>query len=224
MTTARPKRMKEIRPADYFRFLSLRKSIRIEGKSISIGNGKSVSRWSPPGDYEAEAYTVWSFPDRGDWATHNGEYRGNWSPYIPRNLIERFTSKDDWVLDPMMGGGTTLVESRLLGRNSIGIDINPDAVILARDRLRFQLPQEPREGSVSVLTYVGDARRLDKIADESMDLVASHPPYADIIQYGRGQIEGDLSGTRCFDDYISGVREVADECFRVLKPDSKCAI
>src|SRR2546422_5248015 len=178
MPTASPKRMKEIRPTDYIRFLSLRKSIRIEGKKIPIGNGKAISRWSPPGEYEAEAYTVWSFPDRGDWATHNGEYRGNWSPYIPRNLIERFTSKDDWVLDPMMGGGTTLVESRLLGRNAIGVDVNLNAVMLARDRLAFRVPRAIRTGSVEIKTYLGDARQLNKIPNGTIELVATHPPYA----------------------------------------------
>src|SRR5947208_7318268 len=166
MAKSPPKRMKEIRQAYYVRFLSLRKSITIEGKNISIGNGKAISKWSPPGEYEPEAYTVWSFPDRGNWATHNGEYRGNWSPYIPRNLIERFTLKDDWVLDPMMGGGTTLVESRLLGRNAIGVDINLNAVILARDGLRFRLPSDMQNGRSEIKTYVGDARRLEKIENE----------------------------------------------------------
>src|SRR6266571_7580717 len=170
MSTGAPKRMKEIRPSDYVRFLALRKSIRIEGKSIPIGNGKAISSWGPPAEYGSEANTVWSFPDRGDWATHNGEYRGNWSPYIPRNLIQRFTSKDEWVLDPMMGGGTTLVESRLLGRNAIGVDINLNAVILARDRLRFRIPPELKEQKSEIKTFLGDARRLEKIANETIDL------------------------------------------------------
>lgn len=43
--------------------------------------------------------TVWSFPDRGDWATHVGNYRGNWSPHIPRNLILRYTQPGELVLD-----------------------------------------------------------------------------------------------------------------------------
>src|SRR6267143_4230143 len=158
MIAVSPKRMKEIRASDYSRFRSLRKSIRIDGKIIPIGNGKAITRWGPPADYGSEAYTVWSFPDRGDWATHNGDYRGNWSPYIPRNLIERFTFKGQWVLDPMMGGGTTLVESKLLERNAIGVDINLNAVILARDRLRFRLPTRLNDGKVEIKTYLGDAR------------------------------------------------------------------
>lgn len=39
-------------------------------------------------DYELEATTLWSFPDRGIWATHKGDYRGNFAPQIPRNVIK----------------------------------------------------------------------------------------------------------------------------------------
>jgi len=61
-----------------------------------------------PSTFTPETTTVWSFPDRGDWATHVGNYRGNWSPYIPRNLILRYTQPGELVLD-QMGLGTTLV-------------------------------------------------------------------------------------------------------------------
>ncbi|MFZ3384825.1 MAG: DNA methyltransferase, partial [Candidatus Methanoperedens sp.] len=57
-------------------------------------------------------------------------YRGNWSPYIPRNLILRYTAPEDMVLDKMIGSGTTLVECKLLGRRAVGVDINLGAVIL----------------------------------------------------------------------------------------------
>ncbi|MCK9225915.1 MAG: DNA methylase, partial [Candidatus Muirbacterium halophilum] len=33
-----------------------------------------------PTNFELEFSTVWSFPKRGDWATHNPEYRGNFAP------------------------------------------------------------------------------------------------------------------------------------------------
>jgi DNA modification methylase len=37
----------------------------------------------------------------------------------------------------MMGSGTTLVECKLLGRRAVGVDINPDAVMVARNRLDY---------------------------------------------------------------------------------------
>ncbi len=79
--------------------------------------------WEPK-DFKEETTTIWSFPQRGSWATHRNSYRGNWSPYVPRNLILRYTKPGDWVLDQFMGSGTTLVEAKLLNRNAVGIDIN----------------------------------------------------------------------------------------------------
>ena len=84
-----------------------------------------------PNNFALEPTTVWSFKDRGDWATHSGKYRGNWSPYVPRNLILRYSKPGDWILDQFMGSGTTLVEAKLLNRNAVGIDINPQSVLIS---------------------------------------------------------------------------------------------
>ena len=77
---------------------------------------KKIKKWEPD-DFELEMTTHWSFPNRGDWATHNAKYRGNWSPYIPRNLLLRYSKEGDTVIDQFAGGGTTLVEAKLLNRN-----------------------------------------------------------------------------------------------------------
>ncbi|MDU1854385.1 MAG: site-specific DNA-methyltransferase, partial [Clostridium baratii] len=36
-----------------------------------------------------ETSTIWRFKERGSWSTHKGDYRGNWSPFVPRNIILR---------------------------------------------------------------------------------------------------------------------------------------
>ena len=60
-----------------------------------------------------------------------------------------------------MGSGTTLVEAKLLERNAIGVDINLDAVMVARDRLHFSYNQLfPEYKEPLVKTYWGDARNL----------------------------------------------------------------
>lgn len=92
-----------------------------------------------PENFKLEDSTIWSFPERGSWATHSGKYRGNWSPYIPRNLILRYTEKNAWILDQFLGSGTTLIEAKLLGRNAIGVDINSEAVKLSNTNLNFHV-------------------------------------------------------------------------------------
>ena len=53
-----------------------------------------IKKWEPE-DFELEMTTHWSFPKRGDWATHDAKWRGNWSPYIPRNILLRYSQEGD---------------------------------------------------------------------------------------------------------------------------------
>jgi DNA modification methylase len=73
-------------------------------------------------------------------------------------------------------------------------------------------------------TYIGDARNLNKIETESIDLIATHPPYANIIPYSKERIEGDLSNVHSIPEFAKEMKDVARECFRVLKPNHFCAI
>ncbi|MBE5764874.1 MAG: methyltransferase domain-containing protein [Clostridiales bacterium] len=169
-----------------------------------------------PENFELETNTVWAFPNRGKWATHDAKYRGNWSPYIPRNVILRYSNEGDTVLDQFVGGGTTAVESKLTGRNFIGVDINPNAVELSRNKCNFDF-----DSNVDISIRLGDARKLD-LTDESVDLICTHPPYADIIQYSE-DIDGDLSHLP-IKSFLMEIGKVAEESFRVLKKGKFCAI
>jgi len=178
---------------------------------------KKITKWEPE-DFELEMTTHWSFPKRGDWATHDAKWRGNWSPYIPRNILLRYSQKGDVVLDQFAGGGTTLVEAKLLGRNIIGIDVNNTALERCREKINFT--HEGADGKVCI--YKGDARNLDRITDSSIDLICTHPPYADIIQYSE-DIENDLSRLKV-KDFLVEMRKVAAESCRVLKKGKFCAV
>jgi DNA modification methylase len=176
----------------------------------------TIKKWEPQ-NFELEMNTVWSFPERGNWATHDAKYRGNWSPFIPRNVLLRYSAEGDTVLDQFAGGGTTLVEARLLNRDSIGLDINPEALRRCQVKTDFEYPNA---GKVRLIG--GDARNLDFAPDSSIDCICTHPPYANIISYSEN-IEGDLSLLN-ISDFLEAMKVVASECFRVLKPGRFCAI
>lgn len=169
-----------------------------------------------PEKFELETNTVWAFPDRGKWATHDAKYRGNWSPYIPRNLILRYSTEGDTVLDPFVGGGTTAVEAKLTNRNFIGFDINPRAVELSRNKCEFEF-----DTTATTQIDVADVRKLP-LDNNSVDLICAHPPYADIIHYSEN-IDGDLSLLKT-KEFLFEMGKVADELYRVLKKDKFCAI
>ncbi|MBQ3783099.1 MAG: methyltransferase domain-containing protein [Lachnospiraceae bacterium] len=160
-------------------------------------------------DFEMETTSIWSFPDRGNWATHAGNYRGNWSPYIPKNLILRYTKENDWVLDPFLGSGTTAVEAALLQRNFIGVDINPNALELAQNNMKGI------DTECHNVLKLGDACKLDFLKNNSIDLICMHPPYCNIIKYSRN-LDGDLSLLE-ENDFYEKMKKVAEESHRILK-------
>ncbi len=70
--------------------------------------------------------------------------------------------------------------------------------------------------------HKGDARKLDFISDESIDLICTHPPYANIIKYSE-DIQEDLSLLKV-KDFLEEMKKVASESYRVLKKEKFCAV
>ena len=176
-----------------------------------------ITKWEPE-NFELEMTTHWSFPQRGNWATHDAKWRGNWSPYIPRNIILRYSNEKELILDQFAGGGTTLVEAKLLNRNIFGIDVNDVALNRCKEKVDF----EHVGADGKVFLRKGDARNLDFIPDNSIDLICTHPPYANIIEYSE-DIEEDLSRLK-IKEFLAEMKKVASESYRVLKKDKFCAV
>ena len=172
-------------------------------------------KWEPD-NFQLEKSSVWSFPTRGSWATHDSKYRGNCSPYVVRNLILRYTKETDWILDQFVGGGTSLVEAKLLDRNIIGADINSAALHRCKIKTNFNV------GTGKIIIKKADARNLYFIKDRCIDFICTHPPYANIIKYSDNN-KSDLSLLE-YDAFLSAMDKVALEAFRVLKKGKYCTI
>ncbi|PJE57677.1 MAG: hypothetical protein COU82_00770 [Candidatus Portnoybacteria bacterium CG10_big_fil_rev_8_21_14_0_10_38_18] len=53
---------------------------------------------------------------------------------LPRRLIKMFSYVEDWILDPFLGSGTTIKAAKELGRNSVGIELNPKYLKIIREK------------------------------------------------------------------------------------------
>ena len=208
--------------------ISFKKLERLATAAWGANTARSVQprevKTLEPKAFEPQYGTLWSFRSRGKWATHDNSYRGNWSPYIPRNIILRYTEPGDTVLDFFSGGGTTAVEAKLLGRRCTALDVNPEAVNITRGNVNFEIPAG--NGYPKIVhepeVRIGNARDLSRISNNSVDLVCAHPPYAGIIKYS-ADVPGDLSDMTV-EDFLSSMGDVARESLRVLRPGGACAI
>ncbi len=77
--------------------------------------------------------SVWTFP------AVSAKKIGHPAPFpeeLPYRLIQLYSFKDDVVLDPFVGSGTTCLAALKTGRNYVGYDNNPEYVRLAENRIR----------------------------------------------------------------------------------------
>lgn len=76
------------------------------------------------------------------YATHSVDrYPAKMVPHLARFAIDGCTKKGDVILDPFCGCGTVPIESIITGRASVGVDVNPVAVFLARAKTAFYDPK-----------------------------------------------------------------------------------
>ncbi len=170
-------------------------------------------------DFRQESTTVWDFPVRGAWATHKPDYRGNFAPQIPRNVILNYSAEGETVLDPMVGSGTTLIEARLLNRNAIGIDVNQKAVDITSERIQFEVSNPSKQ-----VVKLGNAQKLTDLQDNSIDLIVTHPPYLNLVTYSDGKNPDDFSSISSIPKFLNALEIALREMYRVLKPGRVCGI
>ncbi|CAG8483872.1 43912_t:CDS:10 [Gigaspora margarita] len=168
------------------------------------------------------------------WATHSGtDYHGTWLPQTVRryNLDEliallRFTKKNDRVMSNFLGRGTDAIESFLLCRRLVGVDINPAAVALSQRNCSFAIP--PDRGITAEhrpIILQADSRHLTGtiFEDESFDHVLSHPPYKNCVEYST-HIDGDLSRYANSKEFAIEMSKVIEESWRLLKPGKRVTL
>jgi DNA modification methylase len=85
-------------------------------------------------------------------------YPGSFIPQIPAYLIELLSNRDEIILDPFCGSGTTLIEAIRLGRKAIGIDYNLIATLIANAKTKFIEPDGLEEIAVHFINKLDDAR------------------------------------------------------------------
>jgi hypothetical protein len=178
-------------------------------------NDINLYRWKEYDEILTDS--LWIFHKRDTSGAHLGWYWGNFIPQIPRQLMLRYTKKGEWVLDPFVGSGTTLIECRRLGRNGIGIEINPEVV----NKAKKLIEKEPNIFNVTTEIIVDDSKTCDfrKILNEKgiekVQLLIMHPPYWDIIKFSTHP--NDLSNAPTLEKFLEMFGKVIDNTYPFLE-------
>lgn len=110
----------------------------------------------------------------GDMEKGPGGHVAKTPLHIARWAVQRFTEEGDWVLDPTVGAGTTIVESLIQRRNAVGMEIQ------FKDILLDNVTKFAR-GSRRAVIGIGDARQIDELLSKikrRFSLIVNNPPYS----------------------------------------------
>lgn len=184
-------------------------------------NDIDMKKWKEYDDIYTD--TLWMIDKRDNSGAHSGAYHGNFVPQIPNQLFRRYTKKGDWILDPFMGSGTSLIEAQRLGRNSIGIELQEDVAKEAHQRIISE-KNESCHGRVCV----DDSRSADilsmmrKEGINKVQFIIFHPPYWDIVKFSDNT--NDISNSTSLEDFLDNFGKVIDNTTQYLEKNRYCAV
>ncbi len=147
-----------------------------EGKAVykRDKNGEVVAAKEKKGVPTSD---VWDIPFLNPKAKERTGYPTQKPIELLEKIIEISTDKGDTVLDPFCGSGTTLVSAKLQGREYIGVDINPEAVSLAKKRL-----EAPSKTSSNLMKVGVDAYKTKN--EDQLSVLRQFD--CDIVQRNKG--------------------------------------
>jgi len=157
-----------------------------------------------------------------------------------KKVIELFTHQGELVLDPFVGSGSTLVAASDINRNAIGFDLQEKYIDLCKKRLA---EIHSLSNGCKQLAIQDDARHIaDYIKPETVSLVWSSPPYANMLNRKRqnksrrnrkneqlGKIEQysqdprDL-GTMAIEQWTTTMGDIYENLLPLLKSKAHCVI
>lgn len=151
---------------------------------------------------------------------------------LVKEFIEFFTKKNDWVIDPFMGTGSTLVASAESQRNCVGIELQKKYHKISSDRIN------KLETDNKIIPLLGSSFELSKLLikkniQQEFDYCITSPPYWNqlernsIRQKNRkengldtiySKSKNDLGNVKDYNEFLDQQSLIFDNIYDVIKP------
>ncbi|OQX22185.1 MAG: DNA methyltransferase [Candidatus Altiarchaeales archaeon A3] len=185
-------------------------------------NDLNLNLWKEYDDILTDS--LWILDKRDKSGAHSAGYWGNFIPQIPNQFLRRYTKQGEYILDPFLGSGTTLIECKRLGRNGIGVELLPEVAELANKNIA----NEKNEFNVKTevinrdSTEINFKKELENRGIKSIQFLIMHPPYWDIIKFSKNK--QDLSNANTIKDFLDLFGKVVDNTYDILDKDRYFAL
>ena len=187
-------------------------------------NDLDLKNWQ---ELDINTDSLWIISQRDKTGKHKNVYHGNFIPQIPNQLIQRYTKKNDIVLEPFMGSGTTLFECEKLNRKYIGFDINPTMLDYVNNSMidssfenNFYINYCNSLDSFEVNQNIEKAN--EKFNTKSVQFVLMHPPYMDIVKFTDN--ENDMSKIDNINEFVKKFKIIFENSLKYLDKDRYFAV
>jgi len=162
---------------------------------------------------------------------------------FPESLIEEFisffTKEGEWILDPFLGTGSTMLAAGKLNRNAVGIELSKDYYDSARRRIKRN------NFSTELVSICGASENLGELINSNLkknilfDYVITSPPYWNQLERNSlrqkvrlekglstkySENKNDLGNVKDYQDFIQRQAEIFDNVFDCTKPNGYLTI
>ena len=163
--------------------------------------------------------SLWLFPSRLKEHGHSNDYHGNYIPQIAQQMYERYTKRNDVVLDLFFGSGTSGIEAVNMNRRCIGVELKQELVDSVSQKF------DPKQLVTDVNIICSDSTsedavekvkaRLEIMGEENAQFLMLHPPYDDIIKFS--DKKEDLSNCASTEEFYDLFEKVAKNGYDLLE-------
>lgn len=163
--------------------------------------------------------SLWEFASRDKTNGHSYDYHGNYIPQIATQLFERFTKKNDVILDLFFGSGTSGIEALNMERRCIGVELKQEMV----DYVSSKFSKKELVTDINIIcgdSTTDEAKekvqaRLEIMGKKQAQFVVLHPPYDDIIKFS--DKKEDLSNCKTTEEFYDLFEKVAKNAYDLLE-------